>query len=107
MTDVVSLLHALGDYVRELAEACGAQVVVLDCHGGPDKTSFASCLAAEPHTLLVSEPDRITLHGTLHFLRMLERMAGTREIDIRLVFNKVISAFSVPFLFSFYRQYLT
>jgi len=105
MTDIASLAQTLDRYIQMLAEACGAEVIVLDCHGGPDNTSFAACLTAQ-HSLLVSEPDRITLHGTLHFLRILKRTAGSGDLDIRLVFNKVIPAFSTPFLFRFYRDFL-
>jgi cellulose biosynthesis protein BcsQ len=95
----------LRDFIQRAAAICGARAVVLDCHGGPDHTSFAAALVAN-HTLLVSEPDRITLHGTLNFLRQLRRGADSDRIDIRLIFNKVISTFRPAFLRRMYRNLL-
>jgi len=81
-------------------------VIVLDCHGGPDHLSFAACLFSD-YALLVSEPDRITFYGTLHFLKQLDSLAEQRErASLRLIFNKVIPAFSVRFLTRFYNTEL-
>ena len=98
-------VQELENFVRSLARECDCEFVVLDCHGGPDKTSFAACHVAQ-HTLLVSEPDRITLYGTLNFLRQLDSPSEASECDVRLIFNKVVPSFSMPFLRRFYNQNL-
>jgi cellulose biosynthesis protein BcsQ len=103
--DIASLASELGKFVHYLIEIVGCEFVVLDCHGGPDNTSFAACSIAS-RSILVSEPDRITLHGTLNFLRFLKRQTDNGLLDIRLVFNKVVAAFTSIFLFSFYNRYL-
>jgi len=53
----------------------------------------------------VSEPDKITLYGTLNFVRRLNEVIDQKP-DIRLVFNKVVPAFSVRFLERFYEEHL-
>jgi MinD-like ATPase involved in chromosome partitioning or flagellar assembly len=103
--DVQVLAAGLLSYIRAIAAQADCDVVVLDCHGGPDNTSFAACIAAN-HTLMVSEPDRITLHGTLNFLRVLQRQSPDKPVDIRMIFNKVVADFTPTFLFRFYDQYL-
>ena len=103
--DSQTLSNELRAYVSYLAREADAKFVVLDCHGGPDNASFAACAAAS-RTVLVSEPDRITLHGTLNFLRNLRQRVPGIPIDIRLVFNKVVAAFSSLFLFRFYSEHL-
>ena len=101
---IVDLAQDLSDYIAYVARECGAHFVVLDCHGGPDRTSFAACKIAKT-TLLISEPDRITLYGTLNFLRQLADAGGaTADHDIRLVLNKVVSSFNPPFLLRFYNE---
>ncbi len=98
------LAQDLSDYIAYVARECGAHFVVLDCHGGPDRTSFAACKIAKT-TLLISEPDRITLYGTLNFIRQLKDAGGTTaDHDIRLVLNKVVSSFNAPFLLRFYNE---
>jgi hypothetical protein len=99
------LAKTLRSYVEYLVQITGAAFVVMDCHGGPDNMSFAACIIAS-RAILVSEPDRITLHGTLNFLRNLKRQIPDASLDIRLIFNKVVAAFSPMFLFRFYDQYL-
>jgi cellulose biosynthesis protein BcsQ len=102
-TSASSLAESLKKYLDYLREISGCSIIVIDCHGGPDQLSFAACIAAD-HSLLISEPDKITFYGTLHFLRQMERAvpAGTARPDVRLIFNKVVPAFSVPFLTRFY-----
>lgn len=102
-TPIDGLVEDWSRYIAYVAKECGAHFVVLDCHGGPDRTSFAACKIAKT-TLLVSEPDRITLYGTLNFLRQLEDIGGSEKHDIRLVLNKVVSSFNAPFLLRFYNQ---
>ena len=103
--DVDTLKDSLREFVIQAADACGCDSVVLDCHGGPDNTSFAACLFSN-YGLLVSEPDRITFYGTLNFIRQIERVSGNESCDLRLIFNKVIPAFSALFLNSFYDKNL-
>lgn len=105
MKDTRILAHELHEYVQYIATECNCEFAVLDCHGGPDNTSFAACVMAT-HAILVSKPDRITLHGTLNFLRTLRREAPNASLDIRLIFNKVVPAFTTTFLFRFYNDYL-
>jgi hypothetical protein len=45
---------------------------MLDCHGGLDTVSFAS-FALSDHTIVVSEPDKITFNGTLELLDYYEK----------------------------------
>lgn len=101
--NVEVLKESLRHFVKEAAEKCECDCVVIDCHGGPDNSSFAACLISE-HTLLVSEPDRITFYGTLNFLRQLKKAGATQDVDLRLVFNKVVPAFSGLFLTGFYNR---
>jgi cellulose biosynthesis protein BcsQ len=103
--DVRLLAGELSAFIRQVTEKLQCEFVVLDCHGGPDNTSFAACSIAT-RSIVVSEPDRITLHGTLNFLRILRRQTGNKPLDIRLVFNKVVAGFTSMFLFNFYNDYL-
>jgi cellulose biosynthesis protein BcsQ len=103
--DVEELRAELASWVDSIATRFRFDFVILDCHGGPDLTSFAACALAD-HTILVSEPDRITMHGTLHFLRALSQQPFDRMPNVHLVFNKVVPAFSSVFLFNFYNKYL-
>lgn len=109
-TNVGDLAESLARYLDHLRKVSNCDVIVMDCHGGPDQVSFAACLASD-YSLLISEPDKITFYGTLHFVRQLERAtpAAARKPDLRLVFNKVLPAFSVPYLEKLYdaeiRQY--
>jgi cellulose biosynthesis protein BcsQ len=98
----------LSDFLQELRRAAKCDVIVMDCHGGPDRLSFAACMASD-YTLLVSEPDRITFYGTLHFVRQLEAAlpeGWERQVDLRLVLNKVVPAFSGFYLRRFYNREL-
>jgi MinD-like ATPase involved in chromosome partitioning or flagellar assembly len=104
-SDVEELRRSLHAFIVAAAEICKCAFVVMDCHGGPDNSSFAACLFAD-HTLLISEPDRITFYGTLNFIRQLRRTVDRQPSDVRLVFNKVVPAFSATFLNSFYKKHL-
>jgi MinD-like ATPase involved in chromosome partitioning or flagellar assembly len=101
--DVSLLRDSLQRFIHEAAASCDCDCVVLDCHGGPDNSSFAACLIAQ-YSLLISEPDRITFYGTLNFIRQLKRVSNNEDYDLRLVFNKVVPAFSALFLRSFYNR---
>gem|GEM_PF-6744390 len=101
--DVNVLRASLEAFIRAATEKCNCACVVLDCHGGPDNSSFAACLFAD-YSILVSEPDRITFYGTLNFLRQLKRIGGESAVNLHLVFNKVVPAFSGLFLRSLYNR---
>jgi hypothetical protein len=101
--DVNLLKDSLQTFIQEASEKCQCECVVLDCHGGPDNSSFAACLFAD-YSLMVSEPDRITFYGTLNFLRQLKRIGGEQQVNLHLVFNKVVPAFSGLFLRSLYNR---
>jgi cellulose biosynthesis protein BcsQ len=103
--DTAELSKELLVYVEYLLKEASCEFAVLDCHGGPDNTSFAACAIAT-EAILVSEPDKVTLHGTLNFLRMLRQNIPDMSPHIRLAFNKVVAAFSSIFLTNFYDQYL-
>lgn len=102
-TDALSV--QLCDYVQRLMQASDTQAVVLDCHGGPDILSFAA-ISVAARTILVSEPDRITFFGTLHFVRRMAEDCPHPCPDVRLVFNKVMPAFSEHYLRRFYRDHV-
>jgi cellulose biosynthesis protein BcsQ len=91
------LVARLREFILLAAKEAQCDLVILDCHGGPDCTSFAACSIAN-HALLVSEPDRITFYGTLNFVRQLRRASGAASNNLHLIFNKVIPEFSGVFL---------
>jgi cellulose biosynthesis protein BcsQ len=97
---VSELTPGLCEFLAYLAEKSGCEAIVLDCHGGPDNLSFAACQVSD-YSLLVSEPDKITFYGTLHFVRQ-----PVAKADLRLIFNKVVPAFSVQYLTAFYNSNL-
>jgi len=98
---ISALSGQLSAYIGQLMAISSSNIVVLDCHGGPDMLSFAA-VSVCTHSILVSEPDRITFHGTLHFLRRMAEDCPSLSPDIRLVFNKVTPAFSERYLRKFY-----
>ena len=102
-SEVEKLKEQLEELVDKATDACDAEVVVLDCHGGPDNTSFAACTIADC-SVLVSEPERITFYGTLHFLRQAEKAIGNEDTNIHLLFNKVGKDFSGSFLQRLYDE---
>ena len=105
LMDVNRLGEAICAFVMKISEITDCNVVVFDCHGGPDNTSFAACINAD-HTIIVSEPDRVTFYGTLNFLRRLQEINLERSTQPHLVFNKVIPGFSARFLIRSYDDYL-
>lgn len=98
------LADSLNLWIGYLCEVLHCKAVVLDCHGGPDALSFAAVRVADK-TLLVSEPDRVTMYGTLHFLRTL-RSLGVRDEHVHLVFNKIVDSVSPNFLWRLYKTFL-
>jgi cellulose biosynthesis protein BcsQ len=106
--DACELAEALRTFLDSLRSAARCEAILVDCHGGPDRLSFAACMASD-HTLLISEPDKITFYGTLHFVRQLEAVISPETaatLDLRLVLNKVLPAFSGFYLRRFYDQEL-
>lgn len=99
------LANSLQSWIRYLCDRLNCDTVVLDCHGGPDALSFAAVSVAD-ETLLISEPDRVTMYGTLHFLRTL-RGLGVRHARVNLVFNKIVESVGPNFLWRLYKTYLT
>ena len=99
-----SLALGLKEWLHGLCSELGCHAVVIDCHGGPDSLSFAAVRVAD-QVLLVSEPDRITMHGTLHFLRRLADLSIS-TYNVHLLFNKVVDALTSAFLRRTYNQHL-
>ena len=91
------LCDDLKDLITHAAGLCRADLVVLDCHGGPDRLSFAACAIAH-HALLVSEPDEVALHGLLNFIRLYESQTEVRPNHFRLIYNKVPRGLTVSSL---------
>ena len=91
-------------WLEELCSQVKCQTVILDCHGGPDALSFAAAKVAD-EVLLVSEPDRITMYGTLHFIRRLNEQCIDTS-NVHLIFNKVVESFTSLFLRSLYNRTL-
>ena len=101
---ITELAEDLKSWIVELSDRLDCTAVVLDCHGGPDALSFASTIISTK-TLLVSEPDRVTMYGTLHFLRRLAPL-GVNHSDIHLIFNKVVDTVRSNFLWRLYNESL-
>lgn len=103
-SDVLALSEQLLEWIHALCSQTKCQTVILDCHGGPDPLSFAAAKIAD-RVFLISEPDRITIYGTLHFLRR----AAQLSVDVKkihLVFSKVTEAFTQRFLNHLYESKL-
>jgi cellulose biosynthesis protein BcsQ len=101
--DFQQLQSDLREFIIKACKKADCKSVVLDCHGGPDHSSFAACLISH-YSILVSEPDKITFYGTLHFVRQLNQISEGADYDLRLVFNKVLPVFSPFFLRSLYNR---
>ena len=99
-----TLAAGLEEWIIQLTRVTGCHAVVLDCHGGPDPLSFAAATIATK-SLLISEPDRITMYGTLHFMRKLSELSIGTD-NVHLVFNKIIDSFSSRFLLTLYNGHL-
>jgi MinD-like ATPase involved in chromosome partitioning or flagellar assembly len=66
------LLANLDKKLNLILDNSGVDLIMLDCHGGLDIVSFAS-FALSDHTIVVSEPDKITFNGTLELLDYYEK----------------------------------
>ena len=58
----------ISDLTQAAILATGADVVILDCHGGRDAISFAAA-AISDHLLVVSAPELSTFFGTIQFIK--------------------------------------
>lgn len=94
----------LDSLIQSVVDSSCFEFLVFDCHGGPDPFSLAACQVAT-HGIVVSEPDRYSLYGTLSFVRMLKK-AASPCCNLGMVFNRVSPEFSAAFLLRFYMQYL-
>ncbi len=63
----VNFLADLDKKLGILRDHLHVDLIMLDCHGGLDGVSFASFVLSD-HTIVVSEPDKITFNGTLELL---------------------------------------
>ena len=103
-SSILVLQAQLRNWIFDLSAQLQCSIVILDCHGGPDPLSFAA-VGISQKTLLISEPDRVTMFGTLHFLRSLSALSMDTK-NIHLVFNKVVNPFRPRFLKVTYNQHL-
>jgi prepilin-type processing-associated H-X9-DG protein len=103
---ITELADALEFLIAWLGLAHGFGCVLIDAHGGPDPLSFAAAQVAD-HTMLVTEPDKVTLYGTLNFLAILrQQQLDLRSTRLHLIFNRVSSHFSARGLEGVYRREL-
>jgi cellulose biosynthesis protein BcsQ len=91
------LCEELQEFMTTAAGLCRADLVILDCHGGPDPLSFAACAIAE-HAIMVSEPDEVALYGLLNFIRLYESQTTAIADRFRLIYNKVPRGLTVASL---------
>lgn len=82
--------HALGavqTVFRALINSNRVDVIVVDCHGGLDDVSFGAFIESD-HTLIVTEPDKVTFNGTLELIDFYcdraENLTGRPSGGIRL-----------------------
>ena len=101
---VPALSQQLQSWLSEMCRTLQCETAVLDCHGGPDSLSFSAALIADK-ILLVSEPGRVTLYGTLHFLRVCDEL-DVDNSKVHLVYNKVLESFNPWFLYASYNEKL-
>lgn len=105
--DIEGLAREFYEFLEETAKQLKCDFIILDCHGGPDRLSFAAYLISDK-CILVSEPDRATLYGTLHFLRQMH-VETNKKIrgKMYIVFNRVPKGFSFFSLNRFYKKHLS
>ncbi|WP_286828675.1 MULTISPECIES: ParA family protein [Kordiimonas] len=85
---IATLEESLSNMFGTLAKEFGIEVIVLDCHGGPDNTSFAANGLAN-FSILVTDTDKASLHGTFNFVRQLEYVEGKPPQRTHIVFNRI------------------
>jgi MinD-like ATPase involved in chromosome partitioning or flagellar assembly len=64
---VGDLAKKLRERVEHLRTKYGAEVVILDCHGGLDNISFGAFIYSDV-TFVVTEVDKVTFNGTLELM---------------------------------------
>lgn len=87
-SSIETLEASLSTMFEALAREHGIEVIVLDCHGGPDNTSFAATSLADV-SILVTDTDKASLHGTFNFIRQQEYSRGTPPSNTHIVFNRI------------------
>lgn len=108
--DIQSLIRGV---LHKAHETTNSNIVLLDCHGGPDKVSYA-CASLSDHVFVVSVPETITFFGTIRFLEGFSRSVGDArdtgperitQPKTHLVFNMVTDKFRHKALNLWYRRY--
>lgn len=107
-TDVTALAERLDRVLLALAESLQLSFIVLDAHGGPDSLSFAAASVSR-YTVLVSDPDKVTLYGTLNFVARLREALPPYlpKPRLKLLFNRVSKKFSWRGLTQIYEENLS
>jgi cellulose biosynthesis protein BcsQ len=102
--DILQVRDRLTAGISSLSMAIHAEVVVIDAHGGPDVLSLVAASVSN-RTVVVTEPDKITIHGTLNFLLALNEFAKRYSFhgSIDLLFNRISRAFDYQTVESVFR----
>lgn len=80
---VGDLAKKLRERVEHLRTKYGAEVVILDCHGGLDNISFGAFIYSDV-TFVVTEVDKVTFNGTLELMDFyFESAVAQREQSAR------------------------
>jgi MinD-like ATPase involved in chromosome partitioning or flagellar assembly len=80
---VGDLAKTLRERVEHLRTKYGAEVVILDCHGGLDNISFGAFIYSDV-TFVVTEVDKVTFNGTLELMDFyFESAVAQREQSAR------------------------
>ena len=106
--DFTQLSNRLMTRLKALAEQLGVGCIVLDAHGGPDALSFAAACSAH-YTVLVTDPDKVTLYGTLNFVARMREMLppDVSRPRLKLLFNRISKKFSWRGLTQIYAENLS
>ena len=96
----------INDMTNQALDKTGANVAVLDCHGGRDVVSYAAA-AISDHVFVVSAPEIITFFGTIRFVEGFKKEleSVTDGPKLHLLFNSVMGGFRRKTLSYWYREY--
>jgi len=94
----------LSQLVRAVAEEYGIKCIVIDCRAGPDPLSIAVA-GVSTHTIIVSEPDRITWDGTLNLHRYILNQYP-REARVEFLINKIPEKYELDKIRAEYEEIL-
>lgn len=103
-TPIPELRQSLETMFADIVSKVAIDVIVLDCHGGPDNTSFAANAVAD-FSLLVTDSDKASLHGTFNFIRQLEYAEGHPPKRTHIVFNRIPARSSFNLLEKLHDEY--